>query len=655
MQQSSGTPTSSSTAGARAGRTTSWRSVERQLPLLMTIVLIITVASFLMVTYATLADSARDRAADRLRVAAQRLAMDGQNSLRTLGGRLQAVARDESVRRLLAAGADTRAVPAHELDAAREALARVLADTSVTVELWTADGRRVAHAGRDLLGSEMREGQREYEGLALPGRGLEGLEPTDSVQIGRLHGEDGRVHFWTVAPVLADGEAIGYIARQGRITGNPRAGELLRALSGSDVHAYYHNVDDDFWSTLAADVVEPSVLGDTVDGKIIATRAGVGTVLLVEERVAGTPLVIALELPTASVLVAPRATTARLALLSGLLTLVGAAAAWLISRRFTRPLAALTTAAESIADGRYDARVQPAKDEELARLAASFNLMAERVGSAQRELEAQTAAAVQAHDEADAANRAKSQFLTVMSHELRTPLNAIGGYTELMELGLRGPITEEQRRDLARIRASQQHLLGLISGVLDLSRIEAGRVSYQLTPILLDPFLAGVDALVEPQAAAKSLVLEYEPVDPALAVLADHEKLRQILLNLLSNAIRFTPRGGRITLAAQPVDRAMVEIRVTDTGIGIAADSIDQVFEPFVQLDRSLTNPRDGIGLGLSISRDLARGMGGELRVESEVGTGSCFTLTLPRAVVEPGSVAPLFSGEFPAPAHGAD
>ncbi len=239
----------------------------------------------------------------------------------------------------------------------------------------------------------------------------------------------------------------------------------------------------------------------------------------------------------------------------------------------------------------------------------------------------------EARDAAEAANRAKSDFLAVMSHELRTPLNAIGGYAELLELGIRGPINDAQRHDLERIRASQQHLLGLISGVLDMSRIEAGRVAYDLEPTPVAPYLEEIIGLVAPLAATKTLSLEHEAGAPGLAVLADREKLRQILLNLLSNAIRHTPPKGRITIAAE--ERGDVVALVTrDTGAGIPADALERIFEPFVQLDRSLTRVREGIGLGLSISRDLARGMGGEIDVESAPGEGACFTLTLPRAIV---------------------
>ena len=249
--------------------------------------------------------------------------------------------------------------------------------------------------------------------------------------------------------------------------------------------------------------------------------------------------------------------------------------------------------------------------------------------------------------EADAANRTKGEFLAAMSHELRTPLNAIAGYVELLMLGVRGTLTEAQRADLRRIQRSQQYLLSFINDILNFSRLEAGHVTYNIEPISVATVIDNVVAMIAPQTTAKAIDFRRVPCPPDIRARGDASKVEQVLLNLLSNAVKFTPENGRVTLrcTAEP-DRVLVHVE--DTGPGIQVDRQAEIFEPFVQLDRTLQSPREGAGLGLAISRDLARGMGGELTVVSEVGAGSTFTLTLPRD----GTTAPS-NGSAKQPADG--
>ncbi|HJQ12443.1 MAG TPA: ATP-binding protein [Gemmatimonadaceae bacterium] len=231
---------------------------------------------------------------------------------------------------------------------------------------------------------------------------------------------------------------------------------------------------------------------------------------------------------------------------------------------------------------------------------------------------------------AEEANQAKSKFLAVMSHELRTPLNAIGGYTQLLDMGVHGPVTDDQRTALDRIRRSQLHLLRLINDVLNLSRIEAGKVDYRIGEVPLQEVVRTVLPMIEPQLAAKSITSRtlLEEVPP---VRADRDKLEQIMINLLTNAAKFTPTGGSVTVRLRDSsDDHRVCLDVEDTGIGISPEMQKEIFEPFVQV--SADNRSEGSGLGLAISRELARGMNADLTVRSKPGEGSVFTVLLPTA-----------------------
>ena len=236
-----------------------------------------------------------------------------------------------------------------------------------------------------------------------------------------------------------------------------------------------------------------------------------------------------------------------------------------------------------------------------------------------------------ARAEADNANRAKSEFLAAMSHDLRTPLNAIGGYADLVRDGLYGPVTEAQVSAMQRIRRAEDHLLALINDILTYAKIEAGRLTIDLTNVRVNETLAELRMLVAPQIAAKGLTYEFRAGPPEVMMRADRERATQILLNLLTNAVKFTV-SGTITVDFEATDDEVI-IRVSDTGLGIAPDRMATIFDPFVQAGRFGEPRKEGVGLGLAISRELARAMGGDLTAVSELGSGSTFTVCLRRAL----------------------
>ena len=310
-------------------------------------------------------------------------------------------------------------------------------------------------------------------------------------------------------------------------------------------------------------------------------------------------------------------------------------------------LRAKQTAEDARAAAEEQRRHAQAANEQLERQAIEMEMSQQQLIEQAEELETQSEALRMLNDAltqrgeelerlravADDANRAKSTFLAMMSHELRTPLNAIGGYVQLVEMGIHGPVTPAQAEALGRIARSQRHLLRLINDVLNLARIEAGRLDYNLERVSLRDVADTVLPMIDPQLNARRLRCEVH-IPQTLAAFADREKVQQILLNLLSNASKFTPPNGVITIEAldDPSRADVVYLHVRDTGVGIAPDRLEHVFEPFVQVDDSHSRRAEGTGLGLAISRDLARGMGGDLRAESEEGRGSTFTLSLPRA-----------------------
>jgi signal transduction histidine kinase len=279
-------------------------------------------------------------------------------------------------------------------------------------------------------------------------------------------------------------------------------------------------------------------------------------------------------------------------------------------------------------------------NEELERQRASLEAMAAERQAANEALQHTNRVLAERTAEAERANRGKTDFLAAMSHELRTPLNAITGYVDLMQLEVYGPSSDGQKQALDRIRTNAGHLLVLINDILHFAKIRAGSIELQSIDVLLDELLTEADAVMVPMVRHRNLTFQAVPPPAPVPVRGDPDRIRQIMLNLLSNAVKYTEDGGRVEVTTE-VDGERVSIRVSDTGTGIPLEMIDRIFDPFTQLRRGAGGQlKEGVGLGLSISRELARAMSGELVVESEPGTGSTFTLTLPRGATSQPALA---------------
>ncbi|MFL5929673.1 MAG: sensor histidine kinase [Gaiellaceae bacterium] len=560
----------------------SW-SLERRLPLLISALLACAIGAYGAFAYRETRVASVGRAADRLESTGRLLAQTSAANAAPRNAVLRALAADPAAR---AALADTTTAAAFR---ARFAAAQLPTDT--TVEgwvLWATEAERRVASGAPL-------NSRDADVLAAT---IADAARTDSIRRSPLYGVGGRVFLWTVLPVHDGARTVGFLAEHRRLPNSPRAEVTVRRLIGDDVRLAITSRGSGEWAVLSGHPVRPIVpLPDRLpDDSVVRVRDADGRRLYaVRATVPGTPWQFVLMQPQAEVLRRPHDFLRRLLAGGLVLLLAGALGAWLLSRHVTRPLHAITDAAEAIAAGEYGRRVGASGvggGAELARLATTFDAMGARVEEAHAEL-------ADRHAALELANAAKSQFLAMMSHELRTPLNAIGGYTELLQLGLRGPVTQEQEEDLGRIRRNKDQLLTIINDLLSFSQLDVGTLALVVAPVTVAGAMAEAAETVGPQLREKGLELRVEPPGADLRAAADRDRLQQILVNLLTNAARFTERGS-VVLAAD-ADDTTVRLRVTDTGCGIPADKLEEVFEPFVQVDSGLTRRVGGTGLGLAI------------------------------------------------------
>jgi signal transduction histidine kinase len=636
-------------------------SLEKKLPLMMSAVLLIILAVGVTLAYREVSSAAEDLAQQRVRQVSTQLsdlvAAGQPRNARILG----AVASDPSVVAVLRG---TSPAP-KSLVEANAALARTLTpgDSGLGTAVIDAKGRIVLSSRTSDMGPKWVEGV--VEDLATP--------LSKGVVTSPFYLSNGRTYYSTTLPVLGDGVRLGSVTQHRRLNASAQTEKGIAGLTGQDVGILLHNADGSQWVTLGGKPVPAPVREETIHGMHTYVHDAArfkDRVLLAEAPVKGMPWVVALELPLSAIVAGPRQMLKQFLVVSFALLLIGALAMWLIGRRLTAPLATLTKAAEAIAAGDYSQRVESEGVREIAQLAETFNRMARGTARAHRDLEdrfrearslaeelehvnsrlrATSEAAGNAQVAAETANAAKSSFLAAMSHELRTPLNAISGYVQLIQMGLRGPVTPEQQADLNRIKRSHAYLLGLIEDVLNFAKLDAHQMEFHTRHVTVEEIMRDAETLLAPQMKASGITYAYEECESGLAVCADPDKTQQILVNLLTNAVKFTKPPGRVTVSCG-FDGENVHIHVSDTGVGIKSEDVDRVFEPFVQLGRGLSQPGEGVGLGLTISRDFARRMGGDLTVTSAPGQGSEFTLRLPRDTAPDDEVGGVHSKEATTP-----
>ncbi|MEP6492714.1 MAG: ATP-binding protein [bacterium] len=786
--------------------------LERKLPLVIFGVLAAVLAVSVAVSYYEVRRSAELSAGERLSTLSRVLSTMLQQTTSARIATMHRIAGDSAV---IAALRTPDHPPSPAAIRAMTALA-ARADSITPPELVTPDGRPV---GRVKLETPADQ-QQVREGIQALG------SSPDSVHVSKVYAVDRHASMWITVPVKENGQLLGYVVQERRISGAPRVLQPFRDLIGSDIGLYVRSAHDDIW--IAADgstMKAPTQSRPYQENLNIYTHGDRGPALASSAPVKGTPLVVTLEYPMDAVLARPRALIRTLSVIAILLAVLGAAIAWFLSRQLARPLVELTSAAEAIAHGRYSERVAARGPDEIGRLGAAFNRMAEQVqassnasgdavkrltrsvvtqkflaeasrilagslsdqtmladlarycvptisdycsihladedGTIRREetahydpakqravralvkryeyrvdgpgvipdvmrsqkptvaprLDIVSVRANAADDEvaqlidevgptsfmavplmargrsfgaisftmtdsgrvfgpedlelsmelgrrtaiaidnaliyrtslalrleAEAASNAKSDFLAKMSHEIRTPINAMMGYAELLEMGIAGPVTDAQAKQLSRIRSSGDHLTALVNEILDLAKIEAGQMDVEPTIGITGDAAEAALALIRPQAATKGIELTTSPEgQPATEYIGDPHRVQQILTNLLSNAVKFTPAGGSVLIRCGVGMRpniprtdgapAWTFITVEDTGGGVSPEDSERIFHPFVQVDNGYTRAHGGTGLGLTISRTLAQMMEGDITLESYVGQGSRFTLWLPSPV----------------------
>lgn len=619
-------------------------SLERRLPFLISCLLIISLAAFGIIAFGEVRQASIAAATAQLSTVR---AQSVDNMSRALRVRRDAFERLSNEERIVALA---HSPTSNEAIQAAQALLEPRRDSAAMRQVLVIRGI----PAQRLYGPELATPERATLDSAIAES-----TPVARATISRLFLRGSEVHFWIVAPVRPT-NGVAMFAEQRRLRGSPFLVQQLKALTGREFSIFFTSLRNDLWVNASGMTLPPLFDIRAVPDSFRLTPRNGEPIFGEKAAVRGTPWVAIFTTTAAAVNTGAFVFLRRTLVVAIVLLSIGVLGARWVSRQVTRPLQSLTRAARDISLGDFGRRETVRSDDELGQLAAAFNRMAERIGQSHDELgrrmresealaselkernrqlqEAQRVATESriasdhARAEAQRANRAKSEFLAMMSHELRTPLSAIAGYAEILQLGVRGELNARQRGDLDRIQANQVHLLSIINDMLDLTQVESGQLLLDQQPVTLGVLLADIDPIVRPLIAERGIDFSVPPDAGDIALLADRERLKQVLINLVANAARFTSQDGFVAIRAS-TGGGRARIQVVDSGVGIAPEHQQQVFLPFHQVDGSASRRAKGTGLGLTISRRLVEAMGGTLALESELGVGSVFTIDMSIAV----------------------
>lgn len=631
--------------------TNSFASLERKLPILIGGLVVFALGAMLLLAQHEVRSSARDTASERLRLVTRELVTLVDTTVVVRARLNNEIAANPAVTALVTGSAT-------DMDSVRGQLERLRAraDSALPIEIRSIDRRLLASTHGPM---EMTTAQEPAPGTPTPAFG-------DTITFGEFRLGDGRGEYSVTAPVKVGGRTVAHIHQVRRIAGNG-GGAALQRLLGDRMEIFFTSVTGGEWVALEGGMVAKGPSVDRVGDSFEYTDTAGTEMFAHADGVHGTPWLVVTQVPSSTVFGRANVLLRRLVLVALLLLLLGLLAAWLVTRTVTKPLSRLGEAADAVARGDYTRRTGLERSDEIGHLARSFDAMADRVGASRAELErrfeqSQSLAAdlentnvklqgaiddaESARVEATQANAAKSEFLANMSHEIRTPINAMIGYTDLLHLGIPGQLNQQQLDYVERIRQSGEHLIHVVNDVLDFAKLESTQMRIAEETYSAARSVRAAVSMLQAPAVEKSITLRTS-CDDEHHYLGDPQRVQQILLNMMSNALKFTPAGGTIEVScgrrssraplSDPVaeEAACLCISVTDNGVGISGDQVERIFEPFVQASSGYTRPHGGAGLGLAISRSLARLMGGDITVESTPDVGSTFTLWLVYAAAQ--------------------